>query len=148
MRRLAGAVIVYTETEARALRARTHGIEITAAPNALYPRDVLGAAVAHEPPTSLLFVGRLSPSKRVDVVVDAFLRAEDTLPTDVRLVIVGGGSERAALERRAAGSGRVDFEGHVSSVDALRALYDRALASVSPGDVGLSVVQSLGFGVP
>jgi len=148
MRRLAGAVVVYTETEARALRAHTRGIEITAAPNALYPRDVLGAAVAQEPPTSLLFVGRLSPSKRVGVLIDAFLLAEDTLPADVRLVIVGEGSERAALERRAAGSGRVDFEGHVSSVDALRELHARAIASVSAGEVGLSIVQSLGFGVP
>jgi glycosyltransferase involved in cell wall biosynthesis len=43
---------------------------------------------------------------------------------------------------------RVDFLGHISDLDHLRSLYSESVVSVSPGYVGLSLTQSLGFGVP
>ena len=43
---------------------------------------------------------------------------------------------------------RVVFEGHRGTIDELRPLYRDAIASVSPGYVGLSLIQSIGFGVP
>ena len=42
----------------------------------------------------------------------------------------------------------IEFKGHISDHDSLRALYGSAIASVSPGYVGLSLTQSLSFGVP
>ena len=57
----------------------------------------------------------------------------------------------ASLRAKAARSpmaDRVEFHGHVSDRAALRGFYATAIASVSPGFVGLSLTQSLGFGVP
>ena len=42
----------------------------------------------------------------------------------------------------------VIFYGHVSEPSELRSVYGASVASLSPGYVGLSVTQSLGFGVP
>ncbi len=45
---------------------------------------------------SFLFVGRLSPEKRVDLLIHAFALAKKKLP-DAELVIIGDGPERQAL---------------------------------------------------
>jgi glycosyltransferase involved in cell wall biosynthesis len=75
----------------------------------------------------LLVVGRLEPVKRIDLAIQAVARVPR-----LRLVIVGDGSQRAALAEmaRAAGvSDRVTFAGNVSGDD-LIALYADALAVI------------------
>jgi glycogen synthase len=56
----------------------------------------------------VLYVGRLTKAKSVDVLVDAMRE----LP-DERLTIVGDGAERNALERQARGLGNVSFAGMI-----------------------------------
>ena len=76
----------------------------------------------------VLSVGQLLTIKRVDLAI----RALQTVHAPVRLVVVGEGGERAALERLAQELGvadRVDFRGRVEA-DALAALYAEALAVV------------------
>jgi glycosyltransferase involved in cell wall biosynthesis len=151
MRRLASTLVVYTETEARQIAQDSPVITVVAAPNALYRRSDIGPTDAGAVPTDVVYVGRLTPSKHVDLLVDAFLSAEAELPEDTRLVIVGDGPLRETLELRARASSQpasIVFAGHVSSVDDLRAIYANAVVSVSPGPVGLGLIQSLGFGVP
>jgi len=152
MRRLASTLVVYTETEARQIAERSPKIDVVAAPNALYRRGEIGPSeTATLLPSDIVYVGRLTPSKRVGLLVDAFVAAEAELPEDVRLVIVGDGPLRTTLEARARAAprpARFVFSGHVSSVEDLRAIYASAVASASPGPVGLGLVQSLGFGVP
>ncbi|HEX5576943.1 MAG TPA: hypothetical protein VFX40_01150, partial [Gemmatimonadaceae bacterium] len=89
MRRLASTLVVYTETEARQLAKRAPRIDVVAAPNALYRRGEIGPSEITTVPTDVVYVGRLTSSKRVDLLLDAFLCAERDLPNDVRLVIVG-----------------------------------------------------------
>ena len=151
MRRLADGLVVYTEAEAREARKELPGATVVAAPNALYRRSELESAPATGPATDFVFVGRLNSEKRPELLLEAFVLAVPDLPADVRLVFVGDGRLRPRLEARAVGSDasdRVHFRGHVSSFDELGRIYDRAIASVSPGTAGLSLVQSLGFGVP
>jgi glycosyltransferase involved in cell wall biosynthesis len=98
----------------------------------------------------IMYVGRLVPSKKVDVLVRAFALTE-LRQTGATLTLVGEGSARATLEALVEAHGlakSVDFLGHVDKVSELRDLYRSALASVSPGYVGLSLTQSCGFGVP
>jgi glycosyltransferase involved in cell wall biosynthesis len=85
----------------------------------------------------LLFVGRLVPYKGVDVL----LRAIATL--DARLVVVGDGPMRAALEAQAAssGGGRVTFVGSVADSE-LAALYHACDVFVLP-----SVTRAEAFGM-
>ena len=151
MRRLAEVVVVFTEAEAAALRERLPGVQVVAAPNALYEDAEIAPAVAARPPRDLIYVGRLVSAKKPALLLEAFSRALDELPADTELLIVGDGPLRAELEAHAAASparGRVRFLGHISEVSRLRELYAGVLASVSPGYVGLSITQSLSFGVP
>lgn len=146
-RLICGVALYYTEEERTDARQR-YGREPEAfvAPNSLY-----GRAEWWQPPEDrardFLFIGRLSEDKRPDVALQAFLGAR--LPSDCELHIVGDGPMRSALEMLAQGSGRrVNFHGHVSAPDALAALFHRSIAAISPGYVGLSIVQSTYFGCP
>ena len=149
-RRLASTLIVYTETEARELREHSPGTDVVAAPNGLYRRAEIGPVEARSA-ADVVFVGRLNPSKKPVLLLDAFISAAPRLPADVRLVFVGDGPQRKLLEQRASDAGladRVVFTGHIADVEELRAIYGQAIVSVSPGYVGLSLIQSLGYGIP
>lgn len=63
-----------------------------------------------------LSVGRLAKEKRLDVLIKAFNTASHP---DAELVIVGDGDQRNALRALAGGNPRIDFRGHLSSVEAI-----------------------------
>lgn len=151
MRRLADTIVVYSDTEGLELRRRMPQQDIVVAPNALLTRRDMVARPASPRASDFIYVGRLVTEKRPDLLVDAYLRALPDLPATTRLVIIGDGPLRDQLARqvdRSDAGERVRFCGHVADTEALRSLYTTALASVSPGYVGLSLIQSLGFGVP
>jgi glycosyltransferase involved in cell wall biosynthesis len=107
--------------------------------------------------TVLLFVGRLAPSKRVPLLVEALARLRDNKP-DVHAVVIGDQSdvyqaEAMRCRQRAAGLGvadRLHLLGHVSQ-QALRAVYRAAdvlvMPSVSEGFC-LPVLEAMACGVP
>ncbi|GAA2882819.1 glycosyltransferase [Microbacterium esteraromaticum] len=83
----------------------------------------------------ILFVGRLTGEKQVDVVLRAVAKLDPAL--DVHFDIAGGGDQRKALEALAAQLGiadRVTFHGRVTD-EQLRELYSRssvfAIASIA-----------------
>src|SRR5690606_18245541 len=74
----------------------------------------------------ILFVGRLTGEKQIDVVLHAMAALDPAL--DVHFDIAGGGDQRKALEALAAHlglAGRVTFHGRVTDEE-LRELYSRA----------------------
>jgi glycosyltransferase involved in cell wall biosynthesis len=151
MRRLADTLVVYTETEARELRELMPGADVIPAPNALYSEDEMGLITPPRRPHDFVYVGRLVAAKKPGLLLEAFQLALPRLAGDVRLVFFGDGPLRAMLESKASQEGiqdRVVFAGHVSEIETLRRAYAWAIASVSPGYVGLSLIQSVGFGVP
>jgi glycosyltransferase involved in cell wall biosynthesis len=149
-RRLAGVALYYTETE-KALAASRHGEKPDAfvAPNSLYTAADWSAP-AESRPSDFLVIGRLAQDKRPDVAIRAFLLAD--LPPGSTLHVVGDGPLRPQLEalaREPRPTGRdVLFHGHVSDQKALADLFSRSAATLSPGYVGLSLVQSTYFGCP
>jgi glycosyltransferase involved in cell wall biosynthesis len=149
MRRFANTLIVYTEQEARELRDGRATIDVAAAPNALYrARDMTPSQ--NECPTDFLYVGRLNDAKKPLLLLKAFHHALPSMAKDVRLVFFGDGPLREELRSRVDELGlddRVVLRGHVSDVMRLRQAYSSAIVSVSPGYVGLSLIQSLGNGV-
>jgi glycosyltransferase involved in cell wall biosynthesis len=86
---------------------------IAIAPNAV-DDAVFGAAAGHRDggECSFLYVGRLDPEKGLDVLLRAFDRVRG------ELVVVGGGSEEAAL--RAQASQRVRFVGQLDRDEVVR----------------------------
>lgn len=97
----------------------------------------------------IVFVGRLTTQKRLDLAI----RALAALPPSVRLTIVGDGPARPALERLAGDSGlseRVQFRGRVAP-DQVRPALEDADAFVFPArgeGFGLAVIEALLAGVP
>jgi len=123
---------------------------IVVAPNAAMPRPTL------PPPTrpetfaagraTVLFVGRLQPRKRVDLL----LRACAELPPALQpnLVIVGDGPAREnlqALARRVYPQAR--FLGALHG-EALRPYFEQADLFVLPGTGGLAVQQAMAYALP
>lgn len=106
------------------------------------PRSVPDAAPAEAlaaVPT-LLYAGRLSDEKGVDLLVDAAARCPQ-----VQLRIAGSGPEEPALRARASGAGNVVFLGHLAS-EALDRERAAAWATLVPSrwyeNAPMSVIES------
>ncbi|MEO6995016.1 MAG: glycosyltransferase [Lacunisphaera sp.] len=90
-------------------------------------------------------VGRLHPSKGMDVLISAF-RA--SAPATAALVILGEGPQRAELERLCDGDPRIHLPGY--RADVYGCLHDLDLF-VSPSreeSFGLAIVEAMSTGVP
>jgi glycosyltransferase involved in cell wall biosynthesis len=146
----ADALLMYgTEHHAQMIAAGVDPARIFVAPNTM---DVpnhqdYAAATKH----SILFVGRLQARKRLDLALDSFAAILAQIPPDIHFDIVGAGEPEAALRAQAAALGiadRVRFHGAITDDAALAQLFATAIAYVSPGPVGLSVLHSFAYGVP
>ncbi|MFG6503821.1 glycosyltransferase [Microbacterium sp. P05] len=99
----------------------------------------------------VLFVGRLTTEKAIDVMLNAVARLDPAL--DVHVDIVGGGDQRKNLETLAQQlgiAGRVTFHGHASD-DELRTLYSRAsvfaIASIAELQ-SIATMEAMASGLP
>lgn len=130
---------------ARAIR-EVYGIEaeVLAPPPALVGRGGGRRAVAGIERPFVLCVARLLPYKNVDLVIEAMARL-----TDVDLVVVGSGPDRARLDSLAARSANVRLVGRVAD-DELRWLYENCLGLVAASfeDFGLTPLEAAAFGKP
>ena len=118
------------------------GNVITAAPSI--------AAAAPAAPT-ILYVGRLSPEKGPNILVEAWRLCHErgTLPQGARLVIVGDGPEREALERAAPPA--VSFAGNVDKTqvaEMMRAASAIVCPSVWYETFGLVVLEAFSCALP
>ncbi len=100
---------------------------------------------------TVLFVGRLTPEKGPDVLIEAFRRIEDP---DLRLVIVGGSSYTGDfvdhLRRLAETDPRIDMRGYVYGQD-LVDLYASARLFVQPSSLEgmpLTLLEAAAAGTP
>jgi glycosyltransferase involved in cell wall biosynthesis len=99
---------------------------------------------------TLIFTGRLTKSKRVDLLLDALveLRLRGLL---LNLIIVGDGPELESLREFVNRNGlesNVVFYGSCYEEKVLGGLIMTADISVSPGEVGLNAIHSMAFGTP
>lgn len=90
-----------------------------------------------------LIGGRLSPYKRVDIVIEAFKRL------DLKLKVFGDGVDRARLEEIADGAKNIEFLGRVDD-DEKAELYSKCQAFFNPQeeDFGITVVEAMASGRP
>jgi glycosyltransferase involved in cell wall biosynthesis len=144
--RLSDRVVCVSEHMARV--ARDEGVEqarLRVVPN---PVDTETFRPSEGPQDiDVLFVGRLSTEKGVDVLLDAVAG----VPEAKRVVVAGDGPLRPELEARARSTGaRVEFTGWVGR-DQLPALYPRARVQVVPSrsePQGVVVLEALASGTP
>jgi len=146
----ADGVILYSDCEVQ--RMISNGIaesKIFVAPNTIHIPNHSDGSGSHK--ESLLFVGRAQRRKHVEDLIRAFSAVQSRIPSDVRIDIVGSGSENDRLQSIASQlriSDRVVFHGEIVNHEQLKLLFDRAFAYVSPGAVGLGVLHSFAYGVP
>ncbi len=99
----------------------------------------------------VLFVSRLAPANRLDLLVDAAAQLQDRHP-GLQLLIVGNGDEeRQRLETLAEERGvadRVRFLGAVYGEDQLAPWFLTADVFCYPANVGLSLLHAFGYGLP
>jgi glycosyltransferase involved in cell wall biosynthesis len=99
----------------------------------------------------ILFVGRLTTEKHIDVVLQAIARLDPAL--DVHFDVVGSGDQRRSLEQLAHELGldaRVTFHGHTGD-EQLRDLYSRAgvfaIASIAELQ-SIATMEAMASGLP
>jgi glycosyltransferase involved in cell wall biosynthesis len=150
-RKFSDAMVVYTEDQRDILReVLKYNGGAYAAPNAIFNSKEM-QPVPSADRHSFLYVGRLVKEKKPSIMISAFASAVSRLPEKAMLLVVGDGTERPGMEKLSAELGiadRVQMLGPISDYEKLRTLYGRSIATLSPGYVGLSITQSLGFGVP
>jgi len=132
-----------------------HRKEPTVIPNpfpgiAPRPAETITTRWGLEPRRYVLFVGRLTPEKQVDVL----LRAYRLLGTDHRLVIVGGSSFTdsyvAQLGQLARADDRVTMTGALHG-EVLEEVFTNAAVFVSPSAVegfNITLVEAISAGLP
>jgi glycosyltransferase involved in cell wall biosynthesis len=99
----------------------------------------------------IIFVGRLTAVKRLDLLLTALPEMNHNSERNVRCLIVGDGPERQALEVQAKTDGLggiVQFYGACHDEETLSDLIYAADVCVAPGNVGLTAMHSLVYGTP
>ena len=149
MRRISSGTILYGYDSVETARAELLGGPVWVAPNSLYPRSELGFD-KNFARNRILYVGRLENAKKLDLLVAAFAHSE-LYSKGYQLTIVGHGSQADHLQdiaRELSVDTYCQFIGRTYDAKIVRELYNEAICSVSPGYAGLSLTQSIGFGVP
>lgn len=102
---------------------------------------------------TILFVGRLIPRKRVDILISAFAKLPENLSKDWKVWVVGDGPERTNLKylaRKLRIEKKVRFFGHLDK-NKLRKIYQKAsvyvLASKNEG-MSNTVLEAMACGLP
>lgn len=148
------ATIVVSEELQRvyAVRHQRHTTVIPNGMTALPPARGTGVLerLGIEPGRFVLFVGRLVPEKRPELLIEAFTK----LPGSMRLVLAGGTSHTdeyvRALQQQAAADPRIVLPGYVFG-DELAELYGTAAVYCLPSDLEglpLSLLEAIGAGCP
>lgn len=114
------------------------------APNELYKRYNLDRNLP-----IVLYVGRVDPEKKVGLVLEAFLRAEQDL-SGAQLIIVGDGVDRLRLEKMAAGHNNIHFLGRIVG-DELYEIYRLGDVFVTASEIetqGIVLIEAAACGLP
>lgn len=150
--RCADEVIVLSRS-AQSYFRDTYSRETIVIPNGVEPKEPVPARAIEErwglaKGSYVLFLGRLVPEKRPDLLIEAFRQID----TEKRLVIAGGGSDTSEYEtelhRIAEGDPRILFTGFVQGAE-LAELYSNAYCYVLPSDVEgmpMSLLEAMAYG--
>lgn len=123
-----------------------HQIEIR---NSLKRSEIFRAHFGNDNPV-LIFIGRLTAVKHLDMLIEAAKKLE-TIGTPVNVVFVGDGSERNNLSKMVEQMGLTDsvwFYGACYDDTKNAELIYNADLCIAPGNVGLTAIHSMVFGTP
>lgn len=100
---------------------------------------------------SLLFIGTLYLEKGVQQLLDAYKAAYEENPQILKLNIVGGGAQLAVIRKWIEDNGlgsNIILKGPIYDNKTKSEIFRKSIACISPLQAGLSVLESMGYGVP
>lgn len=124
------------------------GPKMFVAPNTT---SVLKREVKPELKDSIMFIGSLYLEKGLQILLDAYKAAFEKDRTIVKLNLVGGGKPLPQIKQWVSDNGLEDgihVLGPIYDNETKADLFQRTLACISPLQGGLSVLESMGYGVP
>lgn len=99
---------------------------------------------------TLIFIGRLVQAKRIEEILKALKKIKERgLITN--LIIIGDGPEKQSLQFFCEDYGLIDnvfFAGRNYNEQEIARYFSMSDLMISPGNVGLNCIHSLGYGVP
>ncbi len=99
----------------------------------------------------ILFVGTLYKQKGIGELLDCYAKAKEINGLMPPLVIIGKGPEKDSIETKIKElniEDSVELKGAIYDESILKEYFTKSIICVSPKQAGLSVLKSLGYGVP
>ena len=98
----------------------------------------------------LIFSGRLTKIKKIDLLIEAFLKL-NLKGSICNLLIIGDGFEKNKLIKIAESgirNGSIFFYGSCYDENKLGSFFYNAISTISPGNIGLTGIHSFSYGTP
>lgn len=151
--RLASALLFYTDREVERFKADgwRHPGPISALNNGINTDEIslLRKEYAKsERGNEFLFIGRLTQKARLSLLLQALALMQTK---GVKVHIIGSGEEEDNLRALAASLGvetQLRWHGSLIDENAIARVANRCAAFVYPGQVGLSLIHAMGYGLP
>lgn len=99
----------------------------------------------------ILFIGTLYMEKGLEILLDSYLEAYKVSRSIPELLIIGGGDQYDSVNKWIDCknlSDKIKLLGPIYSEEEKSNLFSQAIACISPLQAGLSVLESMGYGVP
>lgn len=113
--------------------------------------EVIRQPIDNESKRSLLFIGTLYLEKGLQLLLDAYKDAYKAEENLLPLSIVGGGTQMDMIKEWISNEGledKITMLGPIYDSNKKAEIFRKSIACISPKQAGLSVLESMGYGVP
>jgi glycosyltransferase involved in cell wall biosynthesis len=98
-----------------------------------------------------LFIGTLYKQKNIEILIDAYIDLTNIRADTPKIHIIGGGPMENELRQFIVEnklSDKINIHGPIYDQNVLKEYFSRSIVCISPDQAGLSVLTSMGYGVP